>query len=231
MAQVLEITTLRPAPGLTPEDFVTANADIDDYLRRQPGFLGRRITVRDDGTVVDVVAYDSMAHARAGAGGITGEMGGSPVHDTIDQTSVDWQLTTVLHEVEPAAPSGTPAEPGPVARDEADQNDPAGQTLAQADALAREVRGLYEQIEQRVLGRTWTLPELAVGFTNDAAYVGRLVLAAEHTWDIAGDVDAELRHKLAENMWWLFVLADKLGVDLPAAYAETMAKIGGGLRG
>ncbi|GAA2222229.1 hypothetical protein GCM10010413_13450 [Promicromonospora sukumoe] len=225
MAQVLEITTLRPAPGRTPEDFVTANADIDDYLRRQPGFLGRRIAVRDDGTVVDVVAYDSMAHARAGAGGITGEMGDSPVHDTIDQTSVDWQLTTVLHEVEPPAPSGTPA-----VRDGAEP-DPAGQTLAQADATAREVRALYEQIEQRVLGRTWTLPELAVGFTNDAAYVGRLVLAAEHTWDISGDVDAELRHKLAENMWWLFVLADKLGVDLPAAYAETMAKIGGGLRG
>lgn len=82
-----------------------------------------------------------------------------------------------------------------------------------------------------MLGRTWTLPELAVGFTNDAAYVGRLVLAAEHTWDIPGDVDAELRHKLAENLWWLFVLAEKLGVDLPAAYAETMAKIGGGLGG
>lgn len=100
MAQVLEITSLRPAPGFTPEDFVTANADIDKYLRRQPGFQWRRITVRDDGTVVDIVAYDSMARARAGAGGITGEMGDSPVHATIDHTSVDWQLTTVLHGVE-----------------------------------------------------------------------------------------------------------------------------------
>lgn len=109
--------------------------------------------------------------------------------------------------------------------------DPAQQTLADADATALEVRALYEQIEQRILQRTWTLPELAVGFTNDAAYVGRLVLAAQRTWDIDGDVDAELKHKLAECLWWLFVLADKLDVDLPAAYAETMQKIGGGLRG
>jgi hypothetical protein len=111
------------------------------------------------------------------------------------------------------------------------EHDAAQQTLADADATALEVRALYEQIEQRILQRTWTLPELAVGFTNDAAYVGRLVLAAERTWDIDGDVDAELKHKLAECMWWLFVLADKLDVDLPAAYAETMQKIGGGLRG
>lgn len=107
-------------------------------------------------------------------------------------------------------------------------DDQAG--LAEADDRALRVRAQYEQIEQRVLGRTWTLPELAVGFTNDAAYVGRLVLAAERTWGIDGDVDAELRHKLAECLWWVFVLADRLDVDMPEAYAATMDKIGSGLQ-
>ncbi|MEV7141560.1 hypothetical protein [Streptomyces tauricus] len=102
--------------------------------------------------------------------------------------------------------------------------------LTQADERALRVRAQYEQIEQRVLGRTWTLPELALGFTNDAAYVGRLVLAAERTWGIDGDVDAELRHKLAESMWWVFVLADRLGIDMPQAYEDTMDRIGGGLQ-
>lgn len=101
--------------------------------------------------------------------------------------------------------------------------------LGAAGVRATEVRALYERLEQRLLERTWTVPELAVGFTNDAAYVGRLVLAAEHTWDIDGDVDAELRHKLAECLWWVFVLADKLGVDMPEAYQATMDKIAAGL--
>jgi len=101
--------------------------------------------------------------------------------------------------------------------------------LRDARTRAREVRELYEQLEQRLLGRTWTLPELALGFTNDAAYVGRLVLAAERTWDIDGDTDAELRHKLAECLWWLFVLADRLDVDLPETYETTMDRIGTGL--
>ncbi|MEU1482801.1 hypothetical protein [Streptomyces sp. NPDC005752] len=102
--------------------------------------------------------------------------------------------------------------------------------LIEADEKALQVRAQYEQIEQRVLGRTWTLPELALGFTNDAAYVGRLVLAAERTWGIDGDVDAELRHKLAECLWWVFVLADRLDVDMPEAYEATMDRIGDNLR-
>lgn len=99
MAETLEITALRPAPGLSADDFVKANADIDAYLKRQPGFLWRRIVETDDGRIIDIVAYDSLPHARAGAAGITGEMVDSPVHATIYHDSVDWQLTTALHHV------------------------------------------------------------------------------------------------------------------------------------
>ncbi|HXH33768.1 MAG TPA: hypothetical protein VNJ54_05065 [Plantibacter sp.] len=100
MTEILEVTTLRPAAGLTTADFVTANADIDEYLARQPGFEWRRILETGDGTIIDIVAYDNIDHARAGAAGISGEMAGSPVHATIDHSSVDWNLTTVLHRVD-----------------------------------------------------------------------------------------------------------------------------------
>ncbi|MFG1925229.1 hypothetical protein [Cryptosporangium sp. NPDC048952] len=53
-----------------------------------------------DGTVVDIVAYDTMAHARPGAAGITGEVADSPVHSTIDHSTVEWRLTTVLQHIE-----------------------------------------------------------------------------------------------------------------------------------
>ena len=100
MNDTLEVTTLRPAAGLTTADFVAANADIDSYLKRQPGFQWRRIVEAEDGTIVDIVAYDSMEHARSGAAGIGGEMADSPVHATIDHFTVNWSLTTVVHRVE-----------------------------------------------------------------------------------------------------------------------------------
>jgi hypothetical protein len=99
MTEALEVTVLRPAPGLTVDDFVAANADIDQYLRRQPGFLWRRITETDDGTIIDIVAYDSKAHAMAGAAGISGEMADSPVHASIDHPTVEWRVADVVHTV------------------------------------------------------------------------------------------------------------------------------------
>ena len=106
MPETLEVTVLRPAAGLTSADFVAANDDINAYLRRQPGFLWRRIAEAGDGRIYDVVAYDSPEHAASGAAGITGEMGGSPVHRTIDHATVDWQLTTVLQRVAATAAEG-----------------------------------------------------------------------------------------------------------------------------
>ncbi len=45
----------------------------------------------------------------------------------------------------------------------------------------------------------------------------------------AAGYGAELPHKLAECLWWLFVIADRTDIDLPHAYAATMERIGAGL--
>ncbi|MCZ7374436.1 hypothetical protein [Micromonospora sp. WMMC250] len=99
MSEALEMTTLRLVPGLSGADFVEANKDIDDYLRRQPGFRWRRITETEDGTITDIVAWDSVADGRRSASGIMTEMADSPVHATIDHSTVDFRIVPVLHQV------------------------------------------------------------------------------------------------------------------------------------
>ncbi|MEX5260340.1 hypothetical protein [Kocuria sp. CPCC 205263] len=101
--------------------------------------------------------------------------------------------------------------------------------LAAARNQALEVRRLYEILEQRFNGTTWSPHELMIGFSNDVGYIGRLLLAHDGTWAIDGDTDAELKHKLAEALWWVFVLAEKLDVDIDKAFAETMSTIRTGL--
>lgn len=101
--------------------------------------------------------------------------------------------------------------------------------LSDARVRALEVRALYEILETRFNGKTWTLHELMIGFSNDVGHIGRLLLAHERTWPIDGDAEAELKHKLAESLWWVFVLADKLGIDVDEAFTDTMDTIRTGL--
>ncbi|MEV4808480.1 hypothetical protein [Micromonospora avicenniae] len=96
MREALEVTTFRLTPGLTGADFVAANEDINAYLLRQRGFRWRRITMTSDGTVIDVIAWESAADGRRSASGILTEMADSPVHDTIDQDTVEFRIAPVL---------------------------------------------------------------------------------------------------------------------------------------
>lgn len=103
MPESLEITTFRLVAGLTSADFVAANADIDAYLRRQPGFRWRRIAADADGTITDLVAWASAADGERSAEGIMTEMAHSPVHATIDQATVAFRIVPVVHHVTPAS--------------------------------------------------------------------------------------------------------------------------------
>jgi hypothetical protein len=102
--------------------------------------------------------------------------------------------------------------------------------LESARARAMEVRALYETLEKQLNGEVWTLHELMLGFSHDVGTVGRLILAHDGTWEIDGDVGTQLRHKLSESLWWVIVIAERLGIDISDAYAATMDRIESGLR-
>jgi hypothetical protein len=98
MTEAIEVTTFRLS-GHSCQEFVAANAEIDDWLKRQPGFQSRRIAERDDGTVVDMLIWDSAKDGRNAASGIMTEMAHSPVHTMIDQSTVDWTVAPVRHRI------------------------------------------------------------------------------------------------------------------------------------
>ncbi|CAN5412286.1 hypothetical protein BH10PSE15_BH10PSE15_10200 [soil metagenome] len=100
MPRAIEITTFRLSSGLTIDDFIAANADIDPWLQRQPGFVSRHICERDDGEVVDMLVWDSAEAGHRAANGVTTEMAASPVHAAIDQSTVTWTIAEARHLVE-----------------------------------------------------------------------------------------------------------------------------------
>jgi NTP pyrophosphatase (non-canonical NTP hydrolase) len=102
--------------------------------------------------------------------------------------------------------------------------------IREANERAVEIRAMYHQLEERLEGSRWETKDDVLGLVNDVGQLGRLVMAREGRWKPAGDVDEQLASKLSECLWWILVLADRLDVDIDAAFGSTMDRIGTHLR-
>ncbi|UKB82672.1 MazG-like protein [Chryseobacterium sp. MEBOG06] len=86
-----------------------------------------------------------------------------------------------------------------------------------------QIRDEYHQLEIKSNGKEWTLEEDALAYLTDAGLVGRNVMSHQKTW-LKKDSAEELEHKLAENIWWLIVLADRTGIDMKEALEKFLTK-------
>jgi len=94
--------------------------------------------------------------------------------------------------------------------------------LTAATDRARHIRDLYKQLEERLHGSAWTPQEVMLGYVYDIGELSRLVMASQDRWMHEGDLPQELEGKLSECLWWVLVLADRLGVDITKAFTAKM---------
>jgi NTP pyrophosphatase (non-canonical NTP hydrolase) len=101
--------------------------------------------------------------------------------------------------------------------------------FSNATARSMQIRKLYNELEKRKHGGPWTNPEDVIGLVHDVGELGRLVMAAEGRWIHEGDLTQDLGDKLAECLWWILVLSDRLGIDINSAFVSKMAELESGL--
>lgn len=71
MNETIELVTFRLASG-DARSFVAANGMINDWLKKQPGFISRRLGQKADGSWIDVLMWSSDEAAKtAGAKAMT----------------------------------------------------------------------------------------------------------------------------------------------------------------
>ncbi|MRW83057.1 hypothetical protein GJ698_03000 [Pseudoduganella sp. FT26W] len=97
--EAMEITTFYLIDGVTMKDFIAANADVDEWLQRQTGFILRRMCQGTDGLVTDMLLWQSAKDGERAARGVVTELAGSPVHAAIDQATVNWSVNTCRHRL------------------------------------------------------------------------------------------------------------------------------------
>lgn len=91
--------------------------------------------------------------------------------------------------------------------------------LSVAMREAKEVRAMCERLEMRLYGRSWTTEDLAMGLVGDVGDLVKLIQAVRGIRDIP-DYSKQLEHELADCLWSILVLADKLEVDIETAFKE-----------
>ncbi|MDR6919441.1 MULTISPECIES: MazG-like protein [Chryseobacterium] len=85
------------------------------------------------------------------------------------------------------------------------------------------IREEYHKLEIKSLRTKWTLEEDTLAYLTDAGLIGRDIMSHQKRW-LKKDSAEELEHKLAENIWWLIVLADRTGIDMKEALEKFLTK-------
>lgn len=80
-----------------------------------------------------------------------------------------------------------------------------------------QIRKCYHQLEKTIHHNEWTIEEDALAFLTDAGLVGRLTMSKQGRWPTDKDPTLELESKIAESMWWLIVLAQRMNIDIEKA--------------
>ena len=86
------------------------------------------------------------------------------------------------------------------------------------------IRERYHELEQQHHGSNWTVEEDALAFLTDAGLVGRLTMSQQGRWPKGEQTIPELEHKLGECVWWLTILADRMGLDINEAADKFLTK-------
>jgi NTP pyrophosphatase (non-canonical NTP hydrolase) len=87
---------------------------------------------------------------------------------------------------------------------------------------AMRVHDLYDELNLRVRGRTWTREEFMLGFMGDVGDLAKLVMAAEGARTIQ---NGSVEHELADCLWSVLILAHKYGIDLQTSFDRTMDEL------
>ncbi|WP_394775249.1 hypothetical protein [Flavobacterium sp.] len=94
----VELTTFK-LNNCTLQQFIEANQEIDEFLKRQRGFISRSIFELKKDMVYDLLEWETAEDGTSAMHKLMSELSDSVVHDLIDQSTVSWNIAPIKHFV------------------------------------------------------------------------------------------------------------------------------------
>lgn len=76
----------------------------------------------------------------------------------------------------------------------------------------RAIRRAYRELELKHHDKEWSIEKDLLALTNDIGNMNRLIMTKQGRY--YDETPYQLEHKLAENIWWLIELANRLDIDI-----------------
>jgi len=86
---VIEIVNFKLAENITPEAFLAAASASTDFVKAQPGFKARRLSMGEDGRWLEHIEWDTMAAARAASEAMMQDASLGAFMQSIDMDSIE----------------------------------------------------------------------------------------------------------------------------------------------
>ncbi|MEX2784345.1 MazG-like protein [Streptococcus sp. H49] len=83
------------------------------------------------------------------------------------------------------------------------------------------IREVYHQLEKQHHGSKWSVEEDLLAMTNDVGNVTRLVMTKKRRY--YDETPYQLESKLAELIWWVAELSQRLDIDLQEALEQFLS--------
>ena len=88
---------------------------------------------------------------------------------------------------------------------------------------ALEIKDAYVKNEPK----QWDVEQIFMGLVKDVGDLSKILMVrGGYRHDFGGDAKERLEHELADILYSIIVLADKVGIDLEDGFNKTMSEIG-----
>lgn len=98
------------------------------------------------------------------------------------------------------------------------------QTFQERKSAALSVAQLYEELQVAEGREPWLLMDYMAGFVGDVGKLSKLIMAVEGRREIP-NANEDIAHELADCLWSIIVISEKLGLDLPTEFQSTMNEL------
>ena len=91
---------------------------------------------------------------------------------------------------------------------------------------ARAIKKAYSHLNSREGNKVWGASEYVQGLVGDVGDLMKLIMAKKGLrFSAEEDVNAALKHELADCLWSVLTIADELGINLEKEFLATMDKL------